>query len=125
MIERRRDGTRAGAGGAPAGAPAGAKAGRTKPAALGAAIEEYLRQSGLAERVSQAGVIPEWPQLVGPQVAAVTQPLCVTADGTLFVAVATNPWMAELSLMERQLLAAINVVPGRTPVRKIRWQARG
>jgi hypothetical protein len=33
--------------------------------------------------------------------------------------------MAELSLMERQLLAAINVVPGRSPVKKIRWQARG
>jgi predicted nucleic acid-binding Zn ribbon protein len=96
-----------------------------KAAAIGAVITDYLKQSGLAERVGQAAVIPEWPRLVGPQVAAVTQPLCVTADGTLFVAVATNPWMAELSLMERQLLAAINVVPGRSPVKKIRWQARG
>jgi len=94
------------------------------PAPIGAVITDYLRQSGLAERVSQAGIVPEWPRLVGPQVAAVTQPLCVTADGTLFVAVATNPWMAELSLMEPQLLAAINVVPGRSPVKKIRWQAR-
>ncbi|MFI5249593.1 MAG: DciA family protein [Gemmatimonadales bacterium] len=119
MSERRRDGARAGNG------AAGASTGPSRPAALGAAITDYLRQSGLAERVSQAGVIPEWPQLVGPQVAAVTQPLCVTADGTLFVAVATNPWMAELSLMERQLLAVINVVPGRAPVKKIRWQARG
>lgn len=96
-----------------------------KAAAIGAVITDYLKQSGLAERVGQAAVIPEWPRLVGPQVAAVTQPLSVTADGTLFVAVATNPWMAELSLMERQLLAAINVVPGRAPVKKIRWQARG
>jgi predicted nucleic acid-binding Zn ribbon protein len=111
-----------GAGGA-SGKPTAKKP--AQPAALGTAITDYLRQSGLAERVSQAGVIPEWPQLVGPQVAAVTQPICVTADGTLFVAVATNPWMAELSLMERQLLAAINVVAGRTPVKKIRWQARG
>jgi predicted nucleic acid-binding Zn ribbon protein len=127
VSERRRDGARAGNGaaGAPSGASPRASPGGTRPAALGAAITDYLRQSGLAERVSQAGVIPEWPQLVGPQVAAVTQPLCVTADGTLFVAVATNPWMAELSLMERQLLAVINVVPGRAPVKKIRWQARG
>ena len=101
-----------------------ANGGRTKPGA-GRGDRGVSAAVGLAERVSQAGVIPEWPQLVGPQVAAVTQPLCVTADGTLFVAVATNPWMAELSLMERQLLAAINVVPGRTPVKKIRWQARG
>jgi len=113
VSERRRDAGRPDTGRAP------------KPAAIGAVITDYLKQSGLAERVGQAGVIPEWPRLVGPQVAAVTQPLCVTADGTLFVAVATNPWMAELSLMERQLLAAINVVPGRSPVKKIRWQARG
>jgi predicted nucleic acid-binding Zn ribbon protein len=123
VSDRPRGGARAGS--ESGGKPAGASGGKSRPAALGAAITDYLRQSGLAERVSQAAVIPEWPQLVGPQVAAVTQPLCVTADGTLFVAVATNPWMAELSLMERQLLAAINVVPGRTPVKKIRWQARG
>jgi len=73
--------------------------------------------------VSQAGLIPEWPRLVGPQVAAVTEPLRITADGTLFVAVKTNPWMTELSLMEPQLLAAINVVKGRPAVKKLRWQA--
>jgi predicted nucleic acid-binding Zn ribbon protein len=96
----------------------------TPPAPIGTVITDYLRRSGLADRVAQAGLLPEWPRLVGPQVAAVTEPLRITADGTLFVAVATNPWMAELSLMEPQLLAAINVAPGRPPVKKIRWQAK-
>ena len=98
--------------------------GAAAPAPIGAVITDYLRRSGLYERVAQAGLVPEWPRLVGPQVAAVTEPLRITADGTLFVAVATNPWMAELSLMEPQLLAAINVVPGRPPIKKIRWQAK-
>jgi hypothetical protein len=31
--------------------------------------------------------------------------------------------MTELSLLEPQLLAAINVEPGRPAVKKIRWQA--
>jgi predicted nucleic acid-binding Zn ribbon protein len=96
---------------------------RARPTRVDAVITDVLRTAGVADRVSQAGLIPEWPRLVGPQVAAVTEPLRITADGTLFVAVKTNSWMTELSLMEPQLLAAINVVRGRLPVRKIRWQA--
>jgi predicted nucleic acid-binding Zn ribbon protein len=97
---------------------------RTKPEAVGAVIASYLRTSGLAGRVEQAEVIRDWARLVGPQVAAVTEPLRITANGTLFVAVASNPWMGELSLMERQLLAAINRERGRAPVKKIRCEAR-
>ena len=96
---------------------------RARPTRVDSVIADYLRTAGLADRVSQAGLIPEWPKLVGRQVAAVTEPLRITADGTLFVAVTTNPWMTELSLLEPQLLAAINVVPGRPAVKKIRWQA--
>ena len=95
---------------------------RRKPEPLGDALTRFLGQSGLAGRVEQAGVVPDWPELVGEQVAAVTEPLLVTADGTLFVAVKTNAWMTELSLMEPDLLRAINAKPDRTPVRKIRWQ---
>jgi len=95
-----------------------------RPKRVDTVIADVLRGAGIADRVAQAGLIPDWPRLVGPQVAAVTEPLRITADGTLFVAVATNPWMAELSLLERQILAAINVVPGRPPIRKIRWQSR-
>jgi predicted nucleic acid-binding Zn ribbon protein len=94
---------------------------KQKPEPLGGALARFLEQSGLAKRVEQAGVIPEWPELVGEQVAAVTDPSMVTADGTLFVAVRTNAWMTELSLMEPELLRAINAKPDRPPVHKIRW----
>jgi len=97
---------------------------KTRPERVDAVIENYLRTSGLAPRVTQATVISEWPRLVGAQVAAVTQPLRVTANGTLFVAVTSNPWMAELSLLEPQLLKAINRDPARPPVKKIRWETR-
>jgi predicted nucleic acid-binding Zn ribbon protein len=87
-------------------------------------IAGYLEQSGLAARVDQAAVIPEWSSLVGAQVATVTEPRSVTPDGTLFVWVTTNAWMTELSLLEPELLRALNSKPGRTPVRRIRWQLR-
>jgi predicted nucleic acid-binding Zn ribbon protein len=52
----------------------------------------------------------------------VTDPHHIARDGTLFVAVRTNAWMNELSLMEPQLLAALNAKEGRTRIAKIHWQ---
>jgi predicted nucleic acid-binding Zn ribbon protein len=52
----------------------------------------------------------------------VTKPISVTPDGTLFVAVTTNAWMNELSLMEPQLLRALNAKASRARVKKIRLQ---
>ncbi len=95
---------------------------RRKPAPLGDVVSRFLKASGLDARVEQASVIPEWPSLVGAQIAAVTKPISVAPDGTLFVAVKTNGWMTELSLMEPQLLLALNAKVGRQRVRKIRLQ---
>jgi predicted nucleic acid-binding Zn ribbon protein len=46
--------------------------------------------------------------------------MSVTGDGTLFVAVATNAWMNELSLLEPELLRALNARAGRLPIQRIR-----
>ncbi|MGH7663637.1 MAG: DciA family protein [Gemmatimonadaceae bacterium] len=111
------------------GGGGGADKARRKPELLRDALNRYLERSGLSDRVDQAGVIPEWASLVGRQIAAVTTPLSVTADGTLFVAVTTNAWMTELSLMEPELVRALNTRgPGRgerrAPLRRIRWLLR-
>ena len=97
---------------------------KKRPSALGDVLSGVLSQSGFAERIEQAAIVPEWPTLVGKQIAAVTEPMHVTADGTLFVAVKTNAWMTELSLLEPELLRSLNAKPGRAPVKKIRWRIR-
>ena len=94
---------------------------KKKPEPMSEVVAGWLTESGLAKRVEQAGVIPEWPQLVGTQIAAVTEPRSVTADGTLFVAVTTNAWMTELSLLEPELLRSLNGKPERPPIKRIRW----
>lgn len=95
---------------------------KDRPRPIGEAITSFLEGSGIGRRVEQASVIPEWPALVGAQIAQVTEPLSIARDGTLFVAVKTSAWMNELSLLEPQLLASINAKPGRTRVARIRWQ---
>jgi predicted nucleic acid-binding Zn ribbon protein len=95
---------------------------KDRPRPIGEAISSFLERTGIARRVDQASVIPEWPQLVGAQIAQVTEPLSIARDGTLFVAVKTSAWMNELSLLEPQLLASINAGSNRARVVRIRWQ---
>ena len=95
---------------------------KDRPRPIGEALASFLERSGISRRVEQAAVIPEWPELVGAQIAQVTEPLSIARDGTLFVAVKTSAWMNELSLLEPQLLASINGKTDRARVARIRWQ---
>ncbi len=86
------------------------------------ALGELLKARGLDDDVARAWVIEAWPQLVGPQIAGVTQPRLVTNDGTLIVGVKSHGWMSELSLMERALVAKVNAEATKAKVKKIRWE---
>ena len=92
-----------------------------KPTSLGDVLRGYLAKAGLGRRLAQAQVIPDWPRLVGPQIAAVTQPESVTPDGTLFVRVATSAWMNELQLMGPQVMTAVNGGSVGARIKTIRW----
>ncbi len=94
------------------------------PSHIGDVLANVLERAGIAERVEQATIVPEWPALVGPQIAAVTHPLSITREGTLFVAVTTNAWMNELSLLEPELLRTLNARPSASSVRRIHWLLR-
>ncbi|MBA2626635.1 MAG: DUF721 domain-containing protein [Gemmatimonadales bacterium] len=92
------------------------------PSSIADALASFLKQKGLTKRVQQAGIVGEWAALVGPQIAAVTEPEAVTPDGVLRVRVATAPWATELSLMSPKILRLLN--EGRSGrVKEIRWVA--
>ena len=94
---------------------------RKAPVPVSDAIASYVKRSGLAARISQAEVIPEWTRLVGPQIAAVTRPEKIGADGTLFVRVSTSQWMTELQLMMPDIMARLNAGRGAGRIRTVRW----
>jgi predicted nucleic acid-binding Zn ribbon protein len=96
-----------------------------KPEKFSDVLSSFLTNSKDGKRVDQARVVPEWPSLVGEQIAAVTEPIMITRDGTLFVAVKTSSWMSELSLMEPQLLVAINAGREAGKVARIHWRLMG
>ncbi len=93
-----------------------------RPRAIADALEEMLRLRGLDDDVARAWVLETWAELVGPQIAAVTEPRLVAEDGTLVVGVRTHGWMTELAMMERTLVAKVNAAAPKNPVRRIRWE---
>ena len=64
---------------------------KTIPVPLADALASYLKQAGITKRVQQAGIIEEWAELVGPQIAAVTAPESITPDAMLRVRVSSAP----------------------------------
>lgn len=96
--------------------------GRGKPTRLGDVVPEVLGKSGLTARLEQAAVIVHWPGIVGREIAKVTQPISVDRKGVLTVAVMSHAWMTELSMMEPDLLRAINEKSGSQKVQRIRWR---
>ncbi len=93
---------------------------KTQPAPqpVGDLVSRFLQKSGLAAKVEAASVLTEWAERVGPQIAAVTQATSVS-DGTLFVAVATSPWLMELNLMKAELMRRLNAGRGEGRIRQI------
>lgn len=98
--------------------------GRKKPEKLGDALQSYLRESGLDQRVEEAAIVPEWAERVGAAIAAVTMPLR-TSRGTLLVAVRTSAWLMELRLMEREILRRLNEGRERGRIERIRFLMAG
>jgi len=93
---------------------------KSAPIAVSEALAGYLNRTGLARRVGQAQIIPDWPHLVGPQIATVATPESVTPDGVLFVRVATSAWMNELQLMTPDIMARVNAGRGAGRITTIR-----
>lgn len=89
-------------------------------ASIGDALASFFARRGLTKRLEQVQVLDEWPELVGSQIAAVTEPISVSPDGVLRVRVATAPWAAELGLMTPRILARINR-DRRGRISGIRW----
>lgn len=87
---------------------------------FGDALAAWLRREGLTRRVQQHEIIEQWADLVGPEIAKVTRPEAISADGLLRVRVASAAWATELGYMLPTLLTRLNA--GRSGrVREIRW----
>jgi predicted nucleic acid-binding Zn ribbon protein len=100
------------------------RARRDDPAALGAAIEGLVADTGWELAVSTASVFGRWAQIVGADLAAHTVPEGL-ADGELTIAADSTAWATQLRLLAAQLVFRLNTELGDGAVRRVKVRGPG
>ncbi len=88
---------------------------------LGQVIEQMLRKRKMWRQYKQCLIIDEWDQLVGKEIAAVTE-ACDLQRQVLRVMVISSTWVYHLTLLKPQLIEKINKQAGEKLVEDIYFQ---
>jgi predicted nucleic acid-binding Zn ribbon protein len=91
------------------------------PRAVGAILQEMVRDLGIDQTLQQYNVLTSWASIVGKKIARVTTPQRIE-NGILFVQVSSAPWRAELTMRRMEILEKVNAAAGRQVVREIRFR---
>jgi predicted nucleic acid-binding Zn ribbon protein len=97
---------------------------RSKPMTVAEALQGYLAESGLGDRLEEVAALDDWDDRVGERIAAVAEPVHIK-DGVLFVGVKSSAWLMELRMMEGEIRRRLNEGRTRGRIRQIRFVQRG
>jgi predicted nucleic acid-binding Zn ribbon protein len=89
------------------------------PSGLGDAVQELVRDRDWTRTLIAAGLLPRWPQIVGPNIAAHCRPERLEA-GELTCIAESTAWATQLRLMTPQVLARIAAEVGPDVVSRLR-----
>ena len=89
------------------------------------AVDALLRSSELAKALRPHLAKARWAEIVGPQVAAVTQVEAIRGEGILVVRVKNSVWANELALLKDDMLRRLNASLGGKVLSDIHFKASG
>jgi hypothetical protein len=84
-------------------------------------LSAEARRLKLDGSLREASAVTLWPEVVGEQIAAVTQPERVS-DGVLHVIARSHIWAFELNFHREQILKGLNARLGRGAIQEIRFR---
>jgi len=90
----------------------------------GGAVDGFLQNQELAPLLRPHLAKARWAEIVGPQVAGVTQ-VSAVRDGVLIVRVKNSVWANELTLLKDDMLRRLNLALGGKVLTDIHFQAGG
>ena len=94
---------------------------KKQPEPFAVALDKFVRQVGITKKMKQFSVITSWAEIVGEQIARVTEAERID-NGILFIKTATAPWRNELTLRRMEILEKINAAAGSKIVKEIRFR---
>lgn len=77
------------------------------PLSVGATIDSLTEQLGWTEPLAQHELFARWAEVVGPEVAAHSQPT-VLEDGVLTVGCDSTSWATQLKLLRHEIAAQLS-----------------
>ena len=91
---------------------------KRRPESLGDVLATLIKDLGIGKKLSEQGLIEQWPQVVGDKIAKHTR--AVTCEGgKLFVEVDSAAWRHELLYMKAQILERLNRKAGSKVIQEI------
>lgn len=94
---------------------------RGEPTRLGELLDGVLQDSGLQEQIERQSVMDAWEEVVGDQIADVTEPVRVDG-GVLFVEVRSSAWLMELDMIKHEILERLNEDRDEGRIEKLRFR---
>jgi hypothetical protein len=88
---------------------------------LDGVLNAEARRLKLDGSLREASAVTLWPEVVGEQIAAATQPERVN-DGVLYVIARSHVWAFELNFHREQILNGLNARLGRGAIKEIRFR---
>lgn len=74
---------------------------------LGDAIKEFIQENKLGEKIYEVKIVEEWKKIMGHNVAAYTQSICLK-NGKLTIALKSSVLRNELQISKQKVISIIN-----------------
>lgn len=94
---------------------------KKQPEQVALALDKFVHQLGITKKMKQFSVITSWAEIVGEQIARVTEADRME-NGILFVKTATAPWRNELTMRRMEIMEKVNAAAGSKVVKEIRFR---
>ena len=94
---------------------------KKQPESFAIALQKFVHQVGITKKMKQFSVITSWAEIVGEQIARVTNAERIE-NGILFVKTATAPWRNELTMRRMEIMEKVNAAAGSKVVKEIRFR---
>jgi len=85
---------------------------------LGDAINEFIKENKLEEKIDEVKVVEEWKKIMGHNVSILTQSITLK-NGKLTITLKSSVLRNELQMSKQKVITIINTYFGRNVVREI------
>ena len=91
---------------------------RSKTITLAEALDDYIREMNLGDKLSETGLINSWEEVVGRAIGSRTKKIYIK-DRVLYVHLSSSVVRNELLMLRKELMEKLNQKAGKSVIRDI------